>query len=71
MMEVENLDQFDREVTFSGCTIITVPGREGFLWIDPLGQLHNAGMNIHVNSGKVQVLVDDVTRRLSYGWHKE
>jgi hypothetical protein len=68
---IENLDQFDREVTFSGCTIITVPGREGFLWLDSLGQLHNAGMNICVNSGKVQVLVDDVTRRLSYGWHKE
>lgn len=68
---IENLDQFDREVTFSGCTIITVPGQDGFLWLDSLGQLHNAGMNIRVNSGTVQVLVDDVTRRLSYGWYKE
>lgn len=68
---IENLDKFDREITFSGCTIITVPGQDGFLWLDTLGQLHNAGMNIRVNSGKVQILVDDVTRRLSYGWYKE
>lgn len=70
-MELENLDEFNREITFSGCTIITVPGQDGFLWLDPLGQLHNAGMNIRVTPGTVQVLADDVTRRISYGWHKE
>ena len=53
-MKVENLEQFDQETTFSGCVIITVPNKGGFLWLDPGGELHNAGMGIEVHTGKVQ-----------------
>ena len=70
-MRVENLEQFDKETTFSGCIIITVPGKDGFLWIDPLGDLHNAGMNIDVYSGHVQVLSRKDHSGLSYGWYKD
>lgn len=68
---IENLDQFDQEVTISGCVIITVPMKGGFLWIDPLGEVHNAGMDINVNNGSVQVLRHKDTGRLSYGWYKD
>ena len=70
-MKVENLEQFDQETTFPECVIITVPNRGGFLWLDALGQLHNAGMDIEVCSGSVQVLRQKDTGRLSYGWYKD
>lgn len=70
-MKVENLEQFDQETTFSGCVIITVPNKGGFLWLDPGGELHNAGMDIDVYSGSVQVLRQKDTGRLSYGWYKD
>jgi len=70
-MKVENLEQFDQQTTFSGCVIITIPGKDGFLWLDSLGDLHNAGMNINVYSGSVQVLRNKETGRLSYGWYKD
>lgn len=57
--------------TFKNCIIVTVPGKEGFLWVDHLGQLHNAGMRIEVHNGDVQVLHDEETGEMSYGWHKK
>lgn len=70
-MEVENLSEYKNETTFSGCVIITVPGRDGFLWLEPSGLLHNAGMDIKVHSGKVQVLWNEEGGKMSYGWMAE
>ena len=68
-MKVENLSSYDAERIFRNCTIITVPGKDGFLWIDNLGELHNGGMNISVRTGDVQVLYDSETGKMSYGWY--
>ena len=57
--------------TFKNCIIVTVPGKDGFLWIDNLGQLHNAGMQIEVHNGDVQVLHDEDTGEMSYGWYNK
>ena len=57
--------------TFKNCIIVTVPGKDGFLWVDHLGQLHNAGMQIEAHNGDVQVLHDEDTGEMSYGWYNK
>lgn len=57
--------------TFKNCIIVTIPGKDGFLWIDNLGQLHNAGMQIEAHNGDVQVLHDEDTGEMSYGWYNK
>lgn len=71
MAWVSNIYKYNNERTFRNCTIITVPGKDGFLWIDNLGELHNGGMNISVCTGDVQVLHDPETGKVSYGWYSK
>jgi len=68
MPEIVNLGRFDGERTFHNCMVITVPGHDGFLWIEPGGTLHNADMSINVRLADVQVLFDSKTGEMSTGW---
>ena len=71
MAEVTNLGQYDGERTFHNCVVITIPGRDGFLWIEPGGEVHNADMDINVSLADVQVLFDSKTGQMSTGWLKK
>lgn len=71
---VSNLYQFDRQQTIPNCTIITLDGLDGFMWIGPDGVRHNEGlrwptMRIEQNC-TVEVLTDEYGRE-SKGWYKD
>ena len=70
MCKVDNLGNYDSYRDFRNCIVITVPGREGFLWIEPLGEIHNSGMEIEVHRADVQVLFNSKTGQSSAGWLK-
>ena len=70
---VSNLFRFDRQHTIPNCTVITLDGLDGFMWIGPDGVRHNEGlrwptMRIEQNC-TVEVLTDKYGRE-SKGWHK-
>ena len=70
---VSNLFRFDRQQTIPNCTIITLDGINGFMWIGPDGVRHNEGlrwptMRIEQNC-TVEVLTDEYGRE-SKGWYK-
>jgi len=71
MSKVENLGQYDGYRTFRNCVVITIPGKDGFLWIEPGGEIHNAEMDINVDLADVQVLFDSATGEMSTGWIKK
>jgi hypothetical protein len=71
MSKIENLEQFDSYRTFHNCVVITIPGRDGFLWIEPGGEVHNADMNINVTLADVEVFFDSATGKMSTGWIKK
>ena len=69
-----NLFRFDRQQTIPNCTVITLDGLDGFMWIGPDGVRHNEGlrwptMRIEQNC-TVEVLTDEYGRE-SKGWYKD
>ena len=71
---VSNLFRYDRQQLIPNCTIITLDGLDGFMWIGPDGVRHNEGlrwptMRIEQNC-TVEVLTDEYGRE-SKGWCKE
>ena len=69
-----NLFRFDRQQTIQNCTVITLDGLDGFMWIGPDGVRHNEGlrwptMRIEQNC-TVEVLTDEYGRE-SKGWYKD
>lgn len=71
---VSNLFRYDSQRTIPNCTIITLDGLDGFMWIGPDGVRHNEGlrwptMRIEQNC-TVQELVDEYGRE-SRGWYKQ
>ena len=70
---VSNLFRFDRQQLIPNCTVITLDGLDGFMWIGPDGVRHNEGlrwptMRIEQNC-TVEVLTDEYGRE-SKGWSK-
>ena len=68
-----NLYQFDEAQTFTGCTVLTIDGIDGFAWIDQNGTRHDEGfvwptMRIHKDV-TVEILFGQNGER-SAGWHK-
>lgn len=71
---VSNLFRFDRQQLIPNCTVITLDGLDGFMWIGPDGVRHNEGlrwptMRIEQNC-TVEVLTDEYGRE-SKGWSKD
>ena len=70
---VSNLYRFDRQQTIPDCTVITLDGLDGFMWIGPDGVRHNEGLRwptMRIEQGcTVQVLTDQYGRE-SKGWYK-
>ena len=71
---VSNLFRYNRQQTIPNCTVITLDGLDGFMWIDPDGVRHNEGlrwptMRIEQNC-TVEVLTDEYGRE-SKGWYKQ
>lgn len=71
---VSNLFRFDRQQLIPNCTVITLDGLDGFMWIGPDGVRHNEGlrwptMRIEQNC-TVEVLTDEYGRE-SKGWYKD
>ena len=71
---VTNLNQFVDSRTIPNCTVITLDGLDGFMWIDPDGVRHNEGLRwptMRIEQGcTVEVLTDEYGRE-SKGWHKD
>ena len=70
---VDNMFQYVKEQTIADCTVITLDGINGFMWIGPDGVRHNEGMRwptMRIEQGcTVQVLTDQYGRE-SKGWYK-
>ena len=71
---VSNLFRYDRQQLIPNCTVITLDGLDGFMWIGPDGVRHNEGlrwptMRIEQNC-TVEVLTDEYGRE-SKGWYKQ
>ena len=71
---VSNLFRYDQQQLIPNCTVITLDGLDGFMWIDPDGVRHNEGlrwptMRIEQNC-TVEVLTDEYGRE-SKGWYKD
>ena len=71
---VSNLFRFNSQQTIPNCTVITLDGLDGFMWIGPDGVRHNEGlrwptMRIEQNC-TVEVLTDEYGRE-SKGWDKD
>ena len=70
---VSNLFRYDRLRTIPNCTVITLDGLDGFMWIGPDGVRHNEGlrwptMRIHKDA-TVEVLFGPNGER-SAGWRE-
>ena len=71
---VSNLFRYDSQHIIPNCTVITLDGLDGFMWIGPDGVRHNEGlrwptMRIEQNC-TVEVLTDEYGRE-SKGWSKD
>lgn len=70
---LDNMFQYVKEQTIPDCTVITLDGLDGFMWIGPDGVRHNEGMRwptMRIEQGcTVQVLTDQYGRE-SKGWYK-
>ena len=72
--KLTNIYQFKSARTIPNCTVITLDGLDGFMWIGPDGVRHNEGlrwptMRIEQNC-TVEVLTDEYGRE-SKGWYKD
>ena len=71
---VSNLFRYDRQQTIPNCTVITLDGLDGFMWIGPDGVRHNEGLRwptMRIEQGcTVEVLTDEYGRE-SKGWYKD
>ena len=71
---VSNLFRFDRQQLIPNCTVITLDGLDGFMWIGPDGVRHNEGLRwptMRIEQGcTVEVLTDEYGRE-SKGWYKQ
>lgn len=71
---VSNLFRFDRQQTIPNCTVITLDGLDGFMWIGPDGVRHNEGLRWPTmrieQECTVEVLTDEYGRE-SKGWYKD
>ena len=71
---VSNLFRFDRQQLIPNCTVITLDGLDGFMWIGPDGVRHNEGLRwptMRIEQGcTVEVLTDEYGRE-SKGWYKD
>ena len=71
---VSNLFRYDRQRTIPNCTVITLDGLDGFMWIGPDGVRHNEGLRwptMRIEQGcTVEVLTDEYGRE-SKGWYKD
>ena len=71
---VTNMFQYSHERIIENCTVITLDGINGFMWIDPDGVRHNEGMRwptMRIEQGcTVQILSDEYGRE-SKGWYKD
>ena len=71
---VPNLFRFDSQQTIPNCTVITLDGLDGFMWIGPDGVRHNEGLRwptMRIEQGcTVEVLTDEYGRE-SKGWYKD
>ena len=70
---VSNLFRYDRQQLIQNCTVITLDGLDGFMWIGPDGVRHNEGlrwptMRIHKDA-TVEVLFGPNGER-SAGWRE-
>ena len=70
---VPNLFRYDRQQLIPNCTVITLDGLDGFMWIGPDGVRHNEGlrwptMRIHKDA-TVEVLFGPNGER-SAGWRE-
>ena len=72
--EATNLFQYDRQQLIPNCTVITLDGLDGFMWIGPDGVRHNEGLRwptMRIEQGcTVEVLTDEYGRE-SKGWYKD
>ena len=71
---ITNLYKFNSQQTIPNCTVITLDGLDGFMWIGPDGVRHNEGlrwptMRIEQDC-TVEVLTDKYGRE-SKGWYKD
>lgn len=70
----DNMFQYSHERIIENCTVITLDGINGFMWIDPDGVRHNEGMlwpTMRIEQGcTVQILSDEYGRE-SKGWYKD
>ncbi len=70
---VDNMFQYVKEQTIPNCTVITLDGLDGFMWIGPDGVRHNEGLRwptMRIEQGcTVEVLTDEYGRE-SKGWYK-
>ena len=71
---VSNLFRYDRQQTIPNCTVITLDGLDGFMWIGPDGVRHNEGLRWPTmrieQECTVEVLTDEYGRE-SKGWYKD
>ena len=71
---VSNLFRYDRQQLIPNCTVITLDGLDGFMWIGPDGVRHNEGLRwptMRIEQGcTVEVLTDEYGRE-SKGWYKD
>ena len=71
---VSNLFRYVRQQTIPNCTVITLDGLDGFMWIGPDGVRHNEGLRwptMRIEQGcTVEVLTDEYGRE-SKGWYKD
>ncbi len=70
---LDNMFQYVKEQTIPDCTVITLDGLDGFMWIGPDGVRHNEGLRwptMRIEQGcTVEVLTDEYGRE-SKGWYK-
>ena len=70
---VSNLFRYDQQQLIPNCTVITLDGLDGFMWIGPDGVRHNEGLRwptMRIEQGcTVEVLTDEYGRE-SKGWYK-
>ena len=72
---VPNLFRFNSQHTIPNCTVITMDGLDGFMWIGPDGVRHNEGLRWPtmriIQNATVHILQDERTGEQSAGWTRE
>ena len=71
---VSNLFRYDSQHIIPNCTVITLDGLDGFMWIDPAGVRHNEGLRwptMRIEQGCIVEVLTDEYGRESKGWSKD